>query len=221
MSARNTVESIISTLPIFAIDDAIAKKWIKFVLDKYNESHRKYHTINHIKHMLDIWNDIMKNDISSLSVDEYHASILGIVFHDIEYNTQWNISSNNELNSSIIMRQFADEAKIFSPTAVCLADELIISTKLHLPVNDSLYASAFIDADMAILASALPEYSQYVKNIRAEWSHIDAETYIRGRKNFIVDLLETPRIFFTDMMYAIENTARDNLRRELSLINLA
>lgn len=191
-----------------------------FILSSYSSNHRHYHVIAHIRDMMDTWMSLTSSTKTNISHEKIIATKLAILFHDIVYDTTWNKNTVLEEISALEFVKFVKRTKLnIVPEMVVYAMDLIRSTATHTPLSMDYCSLAFLDSDMAILASDQTAYTHYMNNIRSEWSHIDESTYRHGRMNFLTDVLETPRIFFTEPMNQKEECARENMRMELRFLD--
>lgn len=192
----------------------------KSILSRYTESHRRYHTFTHIRNMTGYWENLVRN--TDISHETKVDVLLAIVFHDIIYNTKWSRKIILEEASAQEFIVFCERTHLdISPDRINHVANLIRSTATHTPMDNDPAALAFLDSDMYILSVDRHQYIEYARQVRDEWAHVDDASYMRGRMNFLIDVLETPRIYFTDNMIEREDIARDNMRYELKLLDPA
>lgn len=157
----------------------------EFVRSRYSEPHRYYHTLDHIRSMVE--------QARSWRISEEEgwldASAM-IVFHDIVYDPKAE-SGVNETNSAILAALRLD-GTIFDIEKVV---EGIEATTSH--ESDDPVIRRFLELDMAILASNFRDYHHYARNIRKEYAHVPLEAYIEGRKDFLGNQLDR-QIFRVD-----------------------
>jgi predicted metal-dependent HD superfamily phosphohydrolase len=75
---------------------------------------------------------------------------------------------------------------------------------------------AISDADLAIFATAPDVYARYVTDVRAEYPHVPADAWRRGRGDVLRHHLDKDRIYRTSAFAAREAAARTNLSVELA-----
>ncbi|HYG15315.1 MAG TPA: adenylyltransferase/cytidyltransferase family protein [Bacteroidia bacterium] len=134
------------------------------VLEKYSESHRHYHTLEHIIELL----KITKNS-GRLSSD---ILFLTAVFHDIIYDPR---RQDNEEQSAAFFRSVwkGDEA---TGKAV---EGIILETKTH---KGSTEESAFFQAaDLYIFDRPLEEQITHERQVFREYAFVDWKDYREGR----------------------------------------
>jgi predicted metal-dependent HD superfamily phosphohydrolase len=171
---------------------------------RYAEPGRHYHTLAHVGQVLDT--------LRSLRGDEAGpALLLAAWFHDAVYDTR---AADNEERS-------ADHARtVLGPLRLPghLLDEtcrLILLTRTHRAGPADLDGQALLDADLAILGAAEPDYDRYSRAIRLEFAWVPEPDYRAGRARVLRDFLGRPRIYHTETMFTrLEARARLNLERE-------
>ena len=187
------------------IDTKKAKNDFQVLRSHYRESHRRYHTLDHIEAMLGL-------------MDEYRNVIekpipfeLGIWFHDVIYQPS---GVDNEEESALLAERLMREWNL-DPETIHLATEYIRSTSGHFPRIDSFDCNLFLDFDLAILGSEEKMYEKYQRGIRKEYDIYNDEFYYPARKKVLNAFLTRERIFFTDLMHQrFESTARANIKKE-------
>lgn len=92
--------------------------------------------------------------------------------------------------------------------------ELVRSMLRHAPSPHDIDAQALCDADLGALAAEPQRYESYLREVRAEWSHIPERDYAEARVAILGRLLERRALFASPLGAAWEDRARDNLRAE-------
>jgi len=87
------------------------------------------------------------------------------------------------------------------------------------PAND-IDAQALCDADLGGLAAEPQRYEAYLREVRAEYSHIPERDYVEARLAIIGRLLERRTLFASPLGHGWENAARDNLRAERARLEI-
>ncbi|QIK83146.1 DUF4031 domain-containing protein [Sanguibacter sp. HDW7] len=96
---------------------------------------------------------------------------------------------------------------------------LVLLTTHHDPAPDDLAGALVSDADLAVLAGAPAEYEKYVRQVRAEYAHVDDAAWRVGRGEVLRGLLAAPRLFATPFgRDRWEARARANLAAELAVL---
>ena len=91
---------------------------------------------------------------------------------------------------------------------------LIVNLKRHMLADDDIDAQALIDADLGTLAVDPQTYTEYVRLLREEYSHIPVEEYLRGRLTIVSRLLDRDHLFHSPLGQRWEHPARENLAAE-------
>jgi predicted metal-dependent HD superfamily phosphohydrolase len=173
------------------------------LLARYGEPHRRYHTVAHLRHFLDVANQLVPERWRDAEF------LFAALMHDIVYDTSRN---DNEERSAELARQWMDSDAVV---------QLILATKQHNPLPGRLHQPSmyFLDCDMAILGTPQEVYDQYARAIREEYSNYDDAMYKAGRKQFLQRTLDRQRIFLTEeFCAAFEQSARENLQFEVQLL---
>ncbi|MEM7183385.1 MAG: hypothetical protein AAF518_20915 [Spirochaetota bacterium] len=179
------------------------KEIAAFLLDSYSQPHRKYHNLTHIQSLLQHLSGIP----ADVSVD-IQLLYLCIWFHDVYYDAQ---SQDNEERSAV---EFA--SCISNPVLRESGRKMILSTKKHLPLLDTLDCKVFLDLDLSILASTPQVYQSYVQAIREEYSMFSQEDFWRGRLRVIKGFLQRPRLYFSKWgQESFAEQAYHNLNNEM------
>ncbi|MGP9556114.1 HD domain-containing protein [Psychrobacter sp. AOP7-A1-24] len=179
----------------------------------YGEPQRAYHTIDHIEQLLLQFESIKHH------LTEPHIIALALYYHDVIYDPT---RSDNELKSA----EFATNAlnPYLSSKHCQQIYALIMMTANHqidaLIDNDKYNDAAYLlDMDLSILGALWSTYQQYANEVRQEYAHVLDNNYRDGRTAVLEELLAHPKLYLTDHYYdQLETQARDNLKRELTLL---
>jgi predicted metal-dependent HD superfamily phosphohydrolase len=183
-----------------------SKQYFESVISNYAGSNRHYHTIRHI--------GIMLGELSQFRLAGHDEAIvvLSIIFHDVVYNP---ILKNNEEKSAVFATNILQELGL-SKSIVNEISRLILLTKNHeCKTNDKL-GNILLDLDLSILSAPPLLYKWYTNSIRKEYSMYPDFMYNSGRKKVIQSFLKRERIFNTKEYYLLEETARINLKNEVT-----
>lgn len=127
-------------------------------IERYNETHRYWHNLDHIKNMI---NDAKNRNI--LSDDLF----LAIFFHDIIYNPKAN--NNEELSAELLCR-YVDNRQI---------KQAILDTKTHKPTSE--LSRQLRDLDLSVLWSDYETFIDFENKIFKEYQFVDYNTYKEKR----------------------------------------
>ena len=97
--------------------------------------------------------------------------------------------------------------------------ELVMATR-HNALPEEPDAQLVVDIDLSILAAITERFSEYEKQIRAEYSWVPEPSYREGRTQILASFLDRKSIYGTPWFYErLEQRARDNLSRSLQGIS--
>ena len=190
---RNLTES--------AIDDSQAI--YQRLLAGYHEPQRHYHTLDHIKHCLGMFEDCksLVHDPDSLEMATW--------FHDVI------LVSGRRDNEALSAELYLElSAGIQLDETRQLVKRLIMAT-LHngdsLEDADSIY---MVDIDLSSFGLSWDGFLRDSLNLRAENPHLGDQDYQLNQTGFQRSLLARPRFFLSDFFFdRFEKQARDNLAR--------
>ncbi|OON71132.1 hypothetical protein B0919_00230 [Hymenobacter sp. CRA2] len=191
-----------------APDAEVRRRGFRQLSDAYSQSGRHYHSLAHIRHMLE-------------TAEAYHARLqdavavqLAIWFHDAVYSP---MRSDNEARSAELARQFLAQTSLAAPRRERVAF-LIERTQDHTqrPPAADPDLHLLLDIDLQILGAPEADYWRYARQVRQEYSLVPDVLYRRGRQQVLSKFLDTPRIYQTEAFrQKLETAARRNLRAEL------
>lgn len=175
------------------------------VAARYDEPHRRYHDRRHLEHVL----GGVERLLAAVEVPDPDAVRLAALFHDAVYDPR---SSTNEEDSAALAAEVLSVLE--PPERVANVQRLVLATAGHRAEGPD--EAVLLDADLAILGAARPDYVAYVRAVRQEFGHVDAEAWRAGRSDLLRSLLSPPRVFTTPPMAELESRARENLACELA-----
>lgn len=184
----------------------ISDRW-QNLATHYNQPHRHYHNLLHIKAMLRHFSAIEKQ------LNQPDNVALAIFYHDAIYDPTQN---DNEAKS---IDFFVQELGDYVPKSVQEnVSELILATQNHELANfhntDMAY---FLDMDLSILGQDTAVYQQYANAIRQEYHHVKNDDYKISRLAVLQRFLQRERLYFSDRFFLeFEQCARKNLATEIS-----
>jgi predicted metal-dependent HD superfamily phosphohydrolase len=191
--------------------------YVDDLLIRYAEPHRRYHTAAHI-----MWVVRHLHDMAPTPSAELLAAAL---YHDAIYDPK---AAENEARSAVIAA--TDLARIGWPIERCATVQaMIVATAGHVGGHadgsalidqpNSAETAMLLDADLAILGAEPGAYQAYVTGVRAEYAHVDDDTWRTGRAQVLRHFIDRRRLFTTEYMYtAREHRARANIDAELAAL---
>lgn len=182
------------------------------IVYRYSGQHRYYHDLNHIAHLF-TWCDRFIDKISNPAVMGF-----SILYHVVVYDTY---RTDNEAQSAAFAESHLQQLNVHS-VLIDNVKTFITAAKDHtIPVGFSLQndLALFLDFDMTILGVDEEMYKMYSEKIRYEYSKYPDPVYKEGRKLALQKVLASENIFSTnDFKEAMEEKARENISREVSLL---
>jgi predicted metal-dependent HD superfamily phosphohydrolase len=131
------------------------------LIRRYGEPHRRYHTLEHIEEVLE--------RVRGTEVE------LAAWYHDAIYDVR---SSDSEASSAAYAREAL--ARLGAPEGVIAeVERLILLTAGH--EADDERGSELVAADLAVLTGNRARYERYARDVRAEYGHVDDDTWRTGR----------------------------------------
>ena len=143
-------------------------------LAAYSAPERHYHDLGHVRHVLDLAAGLRLDDAERETVE------FALWFHDAILDPT---RGDNEARSAELARDWLTEQGLASGPEVA---DLIEMTAGHRLAAQATRAAAVVhDVDLAILGAMPDEYDRYVDAIRAEYAHLDDETFRAGRRTVL------------------------------------
>ncbi|MDT0378486.1 hypothetical protein RM572_06800 [Streptomyces sp. DSM 42041] len=181
------------------------------LLDRWEERQRHYHTVRHLRAVLD-----RVDELAAHAADP-DAVRLAAWFHDAVYRPD---RSENEERSAQLAERALPEAGVPDGTTAEVA-RLVRLTVTHAPEPGDANGETLCDADLAVLAGSPEEYAHYAASVRQEYGFVPDEMFREGRAAVLRQLLGLPQLFRTAHGRTHwERTARHNLRGELDLLSV-
>lgn len=175
------------------------------LLARYAEPHRAYHTQQHLRECLELFD-------ANLELAEFPAEVeLALWFHDAIYDVR---ASDNEARSADWAASALSSADA-SPASIVRVNALILATR-HTSVPTGNDERLLVDIDLSILGAPTERFGEYDAQIRQEYRHVPGLIYRFKRKAILRSFLERPRIYSTDALHErFEQRARANLARAI------
>jgi predicted metal-dependent HD superfamily phosphohydrolase len=173
--------------------------------DAYRQSHRHYHTQQHIA------DSLTRFDALRHEAEQPHAIELALWFHDAVYDPY---RSDNEQASADWAMRFLHE----NSAPVSLRDRVygLILATLHDAVASDHDTAILIDIDLSILGATPDAYDAYRHAIRREYRWVPGPLFRRNRRAVLESFLRRERIFLTEALRAShEASARHNIATEI------
>ena len=191
----------------------LAQAWLRLLdgaadlgeelLSRWREPHRAYHDVRHLAQALSAA-DLVSAGAAPRTVQ------LALWFHDAIYQRR---PGHDEEESAALA---ADRLTGRVPAGeVAEVVRLIRLTASHSPEPGDAAGAAVVDADLSILGQRPGRYHVYVRDVRAEYDHLDGPTFRRGRLQVVERLAALDPLFTTPLgRDAWTAAARANLAEE-------
>lgn len=191
------------------VDDADLEAAGGYLLGRWSEPQRHYHTVTHLSAVLDVV------DRFARLAPHPERVRLAAWMHDAVYDPRA-LGDANERDSAEFAEGLLGTLGVPAAVAAEVA-RLVGLTAGHATADDDPDGELLCDADLAILAGDEHRYAEYAAAIRREYAHVPDEDFRAGRAQVLKALLELPSIYRLDALRtAWEAKARANLERELS-----
>jgi predicted metal-dependent HD superfamily phosphohydrolase len=177
------------------------------LVDRYREAHRRYHTVDHLRAVLD--------DLFVDLAEDPTAVSLAVWFHDAVYDPRAEPGANEAASAELAA---TDLAGLGAPPEVQDAvGRLVRLTAEHRTRPDDPDGAVLCDADLAILAAPGATYGGYVDAVRSEYGWLSDGEWRAGRSRVLGGLLERPWLYATARgRERWERAARANVGAELA-----
>jgi predicted metal-dependent HD superfamily phosphohydrolase len=196
----------------FGSDADAVEREVADLLRRHREPHRRYHTTEHLAEALAAVDELADE---ADEADDATAVRLAGWYHDAVYDPR---SRTSEAQSAALAAQRLPTLGVPAEVVEDVVG-LIEGTAAHRPDGDDRNARVLTDADLWILGTEPGRYQRYVADVRAEYRHLDDETWRAGRSDVLDDFLGRDRIYATDRFHrAFDERARQNLAAERSAL---
>jgi predicted metal-dependent HD superfamily phosphohydrolase len=162
----------------------LLEKWnikvdYNILLSMWNESHRSYHTQNHLLDLIEQINE----QKSKLSQTQYEKLVLCALFHDIVYDPKR--GDNEEKSAEFFINCCSEKDNI----DLLEVKQMILDTKTH--ESQTNLSQLFIHFDMKVVESDYEKLLEWEKGIKNEFEPIyGKDQYKFGRLHFLESLLD-------------------------------
>lgn len=181
------------------------------LIDRWNESHRKYHDERHLEDVL-----LALNQLSVRGEQVEAETLLAVWFHDAVYTGH----GGRDEEESAQLAVASLEGLSFETGMAQRVGEFIVETAPSRSVESAVPALVhLLDADLAIFASPAARYAEYVSGVREEYAHVSDADFARGRAEILRMYLARPAIYRGGVAFELwESRARVNVEREVRLL---
>ena len=176
---------------------------MQLLIAAYNEPQRKYHTEQHLKECLSIFND-------HRALAEEPAEVeMALWFHDAIYDIKATGGKNEDQSADWAVEEL-QKANV-APERVARIKDHILATK-HSALPRGADQQLLVDIDLAILGAQPERFAEYEQQVRQEYHHVPGLIFNWKRKQILKAFLARSPIYATPELNAIfEQQARQNL----------
>lgn len=189
-------------------DAASCESTLEELVRAYAESHRYYHTLDHIA-------DLLRLLESHGGVSDADAVKLAILFHDVVYDPARH--DNEAASANLAVKRLSSLG--FAPQLIGRVERYIQATQhdVALQARVDVDLDMLLDFDLSVLAAPSDRYRLYALAIRREYAAVPDTLYRPGRRRVLEGFLARPRIYRTERLRALwEAPARANLSGEIA-----
>ena len=176
------------------------------LIRRYSEPHRRYHTTEHLEHVLRV--------IDELADDRHDLLLVRLAawFHDAVYAIPPGQVGNEEASARLALRELGRTG--LEQEDLGQVARLVRLTETHVPGPRDPDAELLCDADLAILAAEPDAYARYRQQVREEYASVPEEAFAAGRLEVLIQLAER-ELFRTSKGRRLTAQARLNIEREI------
>lgn len=179
---------------------------IEELLAAYGETHRAYHTVQHLSECF------AHLDACPIQPAEPASLELALWFHDAIYDTK---ASDSEAQSAAWARSALDSLDISSLDRI---EQLVLVTQ-HEAAPANADQELLLDIDLSILGSPAERFDEYESQVREEYGWVPEQAYRAARSRVLVQFQKRPVLYHTaHFRDRIEARARENLQRSLDML---
>jgi predicted metal-dependent HD superfamily phosphohydrolase len=207
----NAASTWVVSVGMLGGDASIAQRQAADLTAHYTQSHRRYHTIEHV--------DAVVRDAAALADelgiggDDRLLVLLAACAHDVVYDAQ---PGADEKRSAAWARQRLESAGIAQPH-IARVEQLVLATITHNADAQDWPAWVLLDADLAILGAQPDDYARYAAAVRAEFAEFDDAMWNFGRTTVLTGLRDRDRLYRTESARRRwDAAARRNITEELA-----
>mgnify|MGYP001607516004 FL=1 len=176
------------------------------LIARYSEPHRAYHTLEHIGHCLDEFEQVRHLATNPDAVE------LALWYHDAIYDTK---TKDSEERSAALAVEEARNASLPDSFGQSVAN-LIMATK-HTTAPTDPDVQLLVDIDLSILGQTGDKFDEYERQVRKEYEWVAEDAFVAGRSSILKSFLDRTPIYSTRFFFnKYEVQARRNIAKSLA-----
>jgi len=180
----------------------------KGIASQYEETHRAYHTFEHIDFCLNIFDKFrhLANNPDCLE--------LAIIFHDLRYGTDVPARVNEEISALALVEVMLRYKCLWKDT-LCGMSAVLATTHDHTPSTDD--NKLIVDIDLAGLGQPWDIFLENNRNVRQEYKDVPEDKFREGNGAVLQRFLDrTPLYYHPEIEARYGAQAKENLARWLN-----
>jgi predicted metal-dependent HD superfamily phosphohydrolase len=186
--------------------EGLGTELMRYLIDAYSESQRKYHTVQHLRECLVSFEQFIACAREPGEVE------IALWFHDAVYDVK---GSGNEAKSAEWAVRELQNAGVH-PSRIARVSEHVLATK-HSALPKGPDQELLTDIDLSILGSDPDRFNEYERQVREEYSYVPGFIFRRNRKKILTQFLARTPIFSTlELRNQFEDKARQNIEASLA-----
>lgn len=183
------------------------------LVNRWSEPGREFHNLKHLVDVL-VRVDELEEETHRPHLVRLAAWYHGAIFDSADRKAYANKGGEDEAASAVLAREQLVGLGVPEDSAQRVHD-LVVALVRHTPDATDFDCAVLCDADLAMLAAEPQRYKEYLRDVRAEYSHLPLEHYVRARVHILRKLLARPSLFSSPLGAAWEEPARQNVSAEL------
>lgn len=178
----------------------------KDLVVRHSEPHRAYHTLEHIGHCLDEFEQVRHLAANPDAVE------LALWYHDAIYDTR---AKDNEERSAVLVTEMVRNTSLPDNLGQSVAN-LITATK-HTSASTDPDVQLLVDIDLSIFGQSEDKFGEYERQVRKEYEWVTEDAFVAGRSAILKSFLDRPTIYSTQFFRnKYEAQARRNIAKSLA-----
>ncbi|NMR20300.1 hypothetical protein [Cellulomonas fimi] len=183
------------------------------LIERWSGPGRHFHDLKHLADVL-ARVDELAEETHQPEVVRLAAWYHGAIFDAADTAAYANRGGEDEVASAELARAELVGLGVPEDRAQRVHD-LVIALRRHASDPSDFDCAVLCDADLGVLASEPQRYKAYLRDVRAEYSHLPLEHYVRARIRILTKLLGRSALFLSPLGAAWEEPARQNVSAEL------
>ena len=180
------------------------------LVSRYSEPHRAYHTLKHIGHCLDEFEQVRHLATNPDAVE------LALWYHDAIYDTK---AIDSEERSATLAVEVVRGVSLFDNFGQSVTN-LIMATK-HTSAPTDPDVQLLVDVDLSILGQSEDKFNEYEQQVHKEYEWVAEDAFFAGRSAILKSFLNRPAIYSTQFFRnKYETQARQNIARSLARLRV-